>query len=156
MGIEIERKFLVDVEKLINSGALVAPDEIKQAYLSVAPAVRIRIVSSGCCSQAFLTVKGKGKLIRPEFEYSVPIDDASEMMVIAGERTVHKLRYRVLVGSNVWEVDKFLGKLRGLWVAEIELQDPNEEFEKPSWILDEVTNDKRYSNARLAERGWVV
>jgi adenylate cyclase len=50
----------------------------------------------------------------------------------------------------VWEVDEFLGDNEGLVVAEIELKSEDQPFEKPSWIGEEVSADKRYTNANLA------
>jgi len=37
-----------------------------------------------------------------------------------------------------------------LIVAEIELSDEDEEFEKPVWLTKEVTDDQRYLNSNLA------
>jgi CYTH domain-containing protein len=36
-------------------------------------------------------------------------------------------------------------------VAEIELADAEQPFEKPPWVGDEVTGDPRYYNANLVE-----
>jgi adenylate cyclase len=47
-------------------------------------------------------------------------------------------------------VDEFSGDNNGLIVAEIELKDENEEFEKPGWIANEVSGDARYYNSNLA------
>jgi CYTH domain-containing protein len=48
-------------------------------------------------------------------------------------------------------VDEFHGENEGLIVAEIELDDENEEFEIPSWLGKEVTADYRYLNSNLAK-----
>jgi adenylate cyclase len=37
-----------------------------------------------------------------------------------------------------------------LIIAEIELQSEEEAFEKPDWLGQEVTNDKRYYNSYLS------
>ena len=44
-----------------------------------------------------------------------------------------------------------MGDNDGLIVAEIELESEDEEFEKPEWVTDEVTDDGRYTNAALAK-----
>lgn len=49
----------------------------------------------------------------------------------------------------MWEVDFFLEENEGLVLAEIELNSIDEEFEKPEWILQEVTGDKRYYNNNI-------
>ena len=47
------------------------------------------------------------------------------------------------------EVDEFLGENAGLVVAEIELPSEDSVFDKPDWIGQEVTGDKRYYNSNL-------
>ena len=49
----------------------------------------------------------------------------------------------------VWEVDEFFGDNAGLVVAEIELQDEAQAFERPAWLGAEVTDDKRYLNSNF-------
>ena len=54
-----------------------------------------------------------------------------------------------LAGPHTWEIDVFAGHNLGLVVAEIELSSESEEFEKPSWLGEEVSNDSRYLNSNL-------
>ena len=42
----------------------------------------------------------------------------------------------------------------GLIVAEVELQHPDQEIEKPSWLGREVTDDGRYYNINLASHPY--
>jgi len=70
---------------------------------------------------------------------------------------IDKTRYRVPVGAHVWDVDVFHGDNDGLVVAEVELGDEQEDFVRPSWLGDEVTDDPRYFNSALSElpfRRW--
>jgi CYTH domain-containing protein len=62
---------------------------------------------------------------------------------------IEKLRYKVRYKAHTWDVDEFLGINLGLVVAEIELSDPDESFEKPDWVGMEVTSDRRYTNSNL-------
>jgi adenylate cyclase len=62
---------------------------------------------------------------------------------------IEKYRRRIAFAGNVWEVDEFLGANAGLVVAEIELQSEDQQFDKPEWIGEEVTNDLRYLNSSL-------
>ena len=55
------------------------------------------------------------------------------------------------MGNHVYEVDVFAGENEGLILAEIELGDENESFEKPIWLGKEVTNDERFYNAYLSK-----
>jgi adenylate cyclase len=150
MGIEIERKFLVDPRRWDLTFML--SDEVKyfrQGYLSTDPAVRLRIsAQKGVVTDAFLTTKGPGTRSRSEFEYSIPTEDAEDMWALVK----HAIYKRRLVYGR-WEIDKFEGALEGLWLAEIELESEDETFEMPSWVLEEVTHDARYSNANLAKYG---
>jgi adenylate cyclase len=63
---------------------------------------------------------------------------------------VVKTRYELPRGGHVWEVDVFEGENAGLVVAEIELGSADEAFERPDWLGEEVSEDPRYLNARLA------
>ena len=63
--------------------------------------------------------------------------------------TIDKTRYLVDVGEHVFEVDEFYGDNEGLVLAEVELKSEDESFERPSWLGDEVTGDKRYYNSML-------
>ena len=53
-------------------------------------------------------------------------------------------------GDHTYEVDVFHGANEGLVLAEIELSDELEAFEKPSWLGKEVTGDMRYYNSMLS------
>jgi adenylate cyclase len=67
-------------------------------------------------------------------------------------KVLSKIRYLVPFENHTWEVDVFEGKLDGLVVAEIELSSVDELFEKPDWILNEVTEDTSYLNANLIKQ----
>ena len=149
MATEIEYKFRVngDVPELEVGRTL------EQWYIGLSPVVRVRIVEG---TKAYLTIKGKGMVTRPEFEYEVPVADAEGMRALAKSNVVSKTRYRVVVGAHTWEVDQFHGVLEGLWLAEIELGSEDEEFEMPGWAGENVSRDMRYTNADLSEHGMPV
>jgi CYTH domain-containing protein len=68
-----------------------------------------------------------------------------------------KKRYRVSHGGQLWEVDEFFDDNAGLVLAELELECEEQSFERPVWLGDEVSQDRRYSNAALARcpfRTW--
>ncbi len=101
---------------------------------------------------AQLTVKSlQTGATRAEFEYEIPVDDAREMLKLCELSIIEKKRYIVPFAGFTWEVDEFLGDNQGLIVAEIELQAEDQHFETPEWIGQEVTDDPRYFNARLAK-----
>lgn len=147
-NVEIERKFLVDREKW-SSIAKPAGTAYVQGYLCIDERKVVRVRVAG--NKGFLTIKGKSETIsHPEFEYEIPAGDARELIGKYAAATVEKVRVRITEGSHTWEVDEFHGENEGLLMAEIELEQPDERFEIPSWIGKEVTGDKRYYNSWLS------
>ncbi|MDO8907608.1 MAG: CYTH domain-containing protein [Pseudohongiella sp.] len=157
MAIEIERKFLVNVGLLKQSGALVGAKSvlIRQAWLSrgdemagdKSATVRVRVAGDN----AFLTIKGKTTGIsRHEFEYPIPMTDALQLLQMCSGHTISKTRHLIPVDRHLWEVDEFHGLHQGLWLAEIELSDEQESFAMPEWLGEEVSHDARYRNSVLA------
>ena len=147
-NIETERKFLVDREQW---ALLEKPPGIRyiQGYLSTDDDKVIRVRVAG--DKGFLTIKGKSETIsHPEYEYSIPVEEAREMLNLFTRVQIEKVRTRIPSGNHVWEVDEFLGANEGLIVAEIELEGPGDHFELPSWVSEEVTADRRYYNACLS------
>ena len=148
--IEIERKFLVISNAFMDEAF--SSKRIVQAYLSSVAerAVRVRIKGN----QGFLTIKGKSNdsgTSRLEWEKEIDVLEAEMLLTICESGRIDKIRHEVQVGKHVFEVDVFSGDNEGLIVAEIELEDENEAFEKPSWLGEEVTNDHRYYNVYLAQ-----
>src|SRR2546425_7563307 len=142
MPVEIERKFLVKQDALPRD--LPAADDLEQGYLSTEPTVRVRLVSRPDGTRhAELTIKGKGFLTRPEFNYPIPPEDAEALLRLCG-RSLRKLRRKL----GRWELDHF--RERDLWLAEIELESEEEKFERPPWVADEVTGNANYTNSQLA------
>ncbi len=148
MGVEIERKFLV-VGDAWRCNVTVSR-ALRQGYLSRDETSTVRVRTDG--TYAWLTIKTGGQgMIRSEFEYSIPVSDAEELLDACPGRVVEKVRHIVPHGRHQWEIDVFHGKNAGLVLAEIELDAEHEEFAYPPWIGDEVTGDPRYYNSRLAE-----
>lgn len=147
MSTETERKFLVKGDfKRHAAGSI----NITQGYLSVDPmkTIRIRITDDS----GYITIKSprkEGFIARGEWEFSIPVSDARELMDLCLPGRVIKTRYIVPSGRNKFEVDVFHDKNEGLIIAEIELESENEIFEKPEWLGDEVTGDPRYYNSML-------
>ncbi len=148
MGLEIERKFLVNHTKWKQ---LIKPTgaKYKQGYLlnEVNKVVRIRVTDSA----AYLTIKGTTEgITRKEFEYPIPINDANELLDGFAGAKIEKTRYKVNHEGKLWEVDEFSGDNEGLIIAELELKSETETFNLPDWITFEVSNDERYYNSNLS------
>jgi adenylate cyclase len=148
MGVEIERKFLV-VPSLWKATA--SPTVFRQGYLSQARGRTVRVRRAG--DAAFLTIKGESAgLVRPEFEYPIPLADVDALLAMCSGPLIEKRRHLVDHEGHTWEVDEFLGANAGLVVAEIELDSPDEAFARPAWVGEEVTHDPRYLNSNLVDR----
>ncbi len=154
MAVEIERKFLVVNEQWRTS----ADDGVRylQGYLATTQSCSIRARVGG--DKAWLNIKGATVgASRLEFEYAVPVADAEAILANLCATSVEKTRYRVFHAEHLWEVDVFAGENAGLVVAEIELKSEDERFARPPWIGADVTAERRYYNACLAEQpfsGW--
>jgi len=149
MNNEIERKFLVKDNSWKKGLSEADSSFIQQAYITKYPdpVVRIRIRDS----HAWITIKNAGKGIsRMEFEYSIPVTDAVELMKMASWGEVIKRRYEIKYKGKKWEVDEFYGQNQGLILAEIELGSEDEAFVKPPWLGEEVSLDLKYKNSNLA------
>lgn len=148
MGLEIERKFLVDHEKWEQ---VEKPQyrHYRQGYIlhDNRRTIRVRVSDNKC----YLNLKSKvSAMSRKEYEYEIPLPDGLEILNSFTISGTEKKRYDIPFRGKLWEVDVFLGDNAGLIVAEIELQNESEEFEKPDWISIEVTYDGRYTNASLS------
>jgi adenylate cyclase len=146
MGVEIERKFLVEGDSWRDEATSAEP--IDQGYLRSDDAtVRVRTIGE----RGFITLKGRTSgVTRSEFEYEIPFEDAVKMLdEFCGDRRLTKTRHTVFVGDHEWVVDVFHGRHDGLVLAEIELDSEDESFDMPDWVGPEVSGDPAYYNANL-------
>lgn len=146
MPLEIERKFLLKNDFWREE--VQRSQEIRQGYLNSDPerAVRVRVKGK----KGVLTIKGLGNGIsRPEFEYSIPLEEAKQLLALCEKPLIEKVRYEVRIENHLWEIDEFTGANAGLVVAEIELLSEDEAFIRPAWLGEEVTDDVRYFNVEL-------
>jgi adenylate cyclase len=145
MASEIERKFLVDLAVWSPRDAGIA---FTQGYLSSAKERTVRVRREG--DRAVLTIKGPTKGIsRAEFEYPIPVVDASAMLLLCEQPLIEKVRHVEIHDRRTWEIDVFAGDNAGLVVAEIELPDADTAFTKPAWAVRDVSDDPRYFNSNL-------
>ena len=148
MPLEIERKFLVLDDSYKNLAT--SSSHIKQGYIysGKGKTIRVRIRDE----RGYLTIKGpsdKAGLCRYEWEKEVDLHDAEELMRLCEPGIIDKTRYIIPSGKHTFEVDEFFGENQGLVMAEVELVSEEEPFEKPPFIGEEVTGDRRYYNGHL-------
>ena len=146
---EIERKFLVKwlPDNLKRSRRFI----IEQGYLATESAGRqVRLRKTG--NTTSLTFKvGRGSH-REEREIKLSQKQFAALWPGTSGRRLRKVRYEIPWEDLLIEVDIYRGRHAGLVVAEVEF--PNSvrcrRFKAPEWFGREVTDEKRYSNVRLA------
>ena len=154
-NIEIEKKFLVDAQiwKQSDLRANARKFTIKQGYICTLPNRTVRVRTKG--NKAFLTIKGTMKeLVRSEFEYSIPVEDAKELLHTMTDALIEKTRFVFRYGEHVWEVDEFEGNQAPLIVAEVELAHNKETPKLPPFIQEDVSMDMRYTNSQLSRNPY--
>ena len=147
-GLEIERKFLVRGDDYKRQAY--GHSRICQGYICSGHGrtVRVRIRDE----RGYLTIKGpseNGGLSRYEFEKEISLDEAEHLMKLCEPGIIDKTRWLVKSGKHTFEVDEFFGENEGLVMAEVELGAEDEPYEKPDFIGEEVTGDRRYYNSYL-------
>lgn len=148
MALEIERKFLVT-----GSGwRAAAHKRIAMRHGYLAPlgskaSVRVRVEGPVGKLNVKAAIVGAS---RAEYEYTIPAEEAEEMLSSLASGLILKTRHYVTVGAHLWEVDEFEGDNAPLVVAEIELGSEDEAFERPDWLGAEVTMEARYYNHTLS------
>ena len=152
MAVEIERRFLLTGDGWRSLAG--EPQPLRQGYLAAsAEGVTVRIRLRGA-DAAWLTLKAAADaigLVRHEFEYAIPVEDAESLWSLAPHR-LEKTRYELSLASGDWVVDQFAGRNGPLLLAEVELPSAQTPLEIPSWCGQEITGDGRWSNAALARR----
>lgn len=150
MGTEVERKFLVQGDAWRQTTGTL----YRQGYLSTEKERTVRVRVTG--ERGTLTIKGLTRgITRQEFEYEIPVGEAQEMLDSLCQRPlIEKRRHEIEHGGLTWEVDEFLGDNQGLVLAEVELEDAEQAFERPDWLGEEVSDDPRYYNANLVQHPY--
>ena len=145
--LEIERKFLVNAEKLPSLESLPS-DYIRQYYLETMK-VDIRLRNSNGSWK--MTFKSIATLVRDEVEFAIADHSAEELVgKFAVTNAILKRRYRLIFEGREWTIDAFEGANSGLIMAEVEFNSVRDELVVPPWAGREVTNDHRYYNRELA------
>ena len=151
--IEIERKFLVQSDDF----KIQAKNKyrIVQGFLNTHPERTVRVRIKG--DKGFLTIKGISNergTSRFEWEKEIDANEAEQLLKLCELGVIDKIRYEVNIGKHVFEVDEFFGDNEGLLVAEVELNDENDKFDKPIWLGEEVTGQHKYYNSQLSKNPY--
>lgn len=161
---EIERKFLVDLNKNPFDLTTAKYHIIEQAYLCTSPVVRVRKEDD----DYYMTYKSKGnnansdKWMLAHEEYNLPLTKEAyeHLLKKADGNVITKKRYVLPINNQdqnepklFIELDIFEGKFDGLVLAEVEFPDVEtaEKFVMPEWFTEDVTYDSRYHNSVMSK-----
>lgn len=158
-GLEIERKFLVELPELQKLDILSAAG-MTQTYLirgedNSQRRVR-KIDENGAVTYTYTEKRFITPVIRDEREREISSAEY-EMLFMQRDMEcvpVEKVRYRFEYKSQLFELDvyPFSDKLA---ILELELDTPEQKIDFPDYIkiIKDVSADKKYSNAALANAG---
>lgn len=82
----------------------------------------------------FITVKTSDGLARQEFDRKLPDKELAQMLFNICHHQVLKTRYVI----NGWEIDVFEGTLKGIILAEKEMDSVDEVVEIPEFIEESI------------------
>ena len=156
--IEIERKFLIVSDKYKEQAY--KKTRIVQGFLNTHKERTVRVRIKG--KEAYIAIKGisnKEGTSRFQWEKKIAVEEAEQLIELCEPNLIEKIRYEIKVGNHIFEVDEFSAENKGLIIAEIELSEENESFEKPNWLGKEVTGDVRYYNSQLSRvpyKNWGI
>ncbi len=147
MGVEIERKFLVDLKDIDYKKYPCL--SLEQGYLATKPVVRVRKEND----TYYLTYKGKGSLSREEYNLPLTKESYEHLLAKADGNIITKNRYLIPYDKYTIELDEFLGKFAPLFLAEVEFESIEEAnaFTPPSWFTEDVTGNPKYTNANMSK-----
>jgi adenylate cyclase len=158
MGIEIERRFLVNDSGIVQGASR---EIIIQGYFFAKNgyAARIRrlhhVDQDGSIreSGATLTVKGPRRgAARAEFEMEIDPRFAEDMLKEIDDKII-KSRYQIIADGETWDVDVFHGDNEGLIIAECEME-RSYPIRTPTWCSQEITDRREFDNENLAIRPY--
>ena len=147
MALEIERRFLIKNESWKEF--ITKKIFIEQGYLSKNLddwIIRIRFTGKDFKIALKKHIKSFTNF---EFEYCIPRKDGETIMSNLSN-TIKKERFFLKVEKKSWIVDCFKENNYPLEIAEIELSKEEEDLILPSFISNEITGLRHYSNFSLA------
>ncbi|MFA6271194.1 MAG: CYTH domain-containing protein [Candidatus Paceibacterota bacterium] len=154
---EIERKFVISALPAELDLSAFEHDKIRQGYLvnDGQAAVRVRQKGAGF----YITYKGAptGHVAeRVELETALTQEQFDTLWPGTEGRRVEKTRYKIPYNDHTIELDVFEGANQGHILAEVEFAttDESDAFVPPEWFTADVTADKRFGNASIADNGF--
>jgi CYTH domain-containing protein len=150
--IEIERKFLVNVDQL---PPLPEGKRLVQGYLSKHPQVRFRVTGS----TVVVAIKQKlDECARFELETvreNVSDADLQTLYSLALWPPLVKTRHEIPLNGLVWEVDVYEDENAGLVTVDVELPTADHPIVFPDWVIPtDISGVKCYKNINLTQHPY--
>ena len=158
MGLEIEKKWVVDKDKIPYDLSKADCFDIVQTYINYLPEIRVRQITHKGHTWYMMALKrwvNSDALVREESDFYITKEEYENTVGKGLDSTIYKKRYQFDVDGLTYAVDIFEGDLDGLAYLEIEFESEElaNSFETPDWIIKDVTNDRRFKNQELAQFG---
>ena len=158
MALEIEKKWLIDLEAVPFDLEAAEKHHITQTYVCFQPQIRLRDIDYG---QRFVMPVKADKLAadalaRYEFEAEITRDSYEDLSTQLVGKTIAKTRYVVPEPGDTgrkFEIDVFEGEFAGLTVAEMEFasEEDAQSYPLPSWVIEDISREPRYKNIVMAQ-----
>ncbi|MDR1699843.1 MAG: CYTH domain-containing protein [Lachnoclostridium sp.] len=152
---EIERKYLVkEIPENISKYPRI---EIEQAYLATNPTIRIRRWGNEyllCYKSGKGIVPVEGTIVVREEELPLTKSAYDHLKEKKDGRIIEKTRYFIPLTKNLKaELDLFHGYYEGRVLAEVEFSsvEEAEQFIKPEWFGENVSDRIEYSNSYMSQ-----
>ena len=143
---EIERKFIIT--KIPDEYTLYPYTVIEQGYIYSDPVIRVRRSDN----RYILTIKGRGKMAREEFELPLSEEAYRDLLQKTEGNIIRKKRIFIPYPPYTIELDIFEEPFNDMMMAEVEFPSvaEAESFVPPVWFGSDVTDDSRYHNAVMS------
>lgn len=155
MGLELERKFLLQDDVELNNATILYKEIIEQNYLALTynEEVRIRKVINCSDNNIYYTHTYKKKhdvrTIRNEIEYIISEAIYQQLLGLANSKSLIKERTYLIYENINMQLDNY--KQFNLITIEIEFKNINEmnNFVIPQWFCYELSGNNDFSNKYL-------
>ena len=163
--VEVERKFLIDLESLPFDLEDFEHTTIRQGYLAVSDDGSETRIRDFVNDQRFeLTVKSNGTVAREEKNIQIGKEVFESLWPLTLERRIEKTRYYIPYvdpegNKHTIELDMYRepSHLDGLCTAEVEFEGRKgeaalraETFQPPEWFGEDISSNPSYKNKSLA------
>jgi len=149
MAKEIERKFLLN-DLPFEELQAAKPHRILQGYLFLEEERELRVRRFG--NRFYITQKSGSGLVREENEQEIEESLFDIVWPFTEGKRLEKLRFSLTQEGYHCVVDVYNGNLTDLMVMEVEFETEAQarSYTPPTYVVREITEDKRFKNASLA------